>query len=59
MDQLRAASEPQDVNVTLGSSEAMLGVVAGLAALGIILVVVGIVLQRRFNRKLRARNRRN
>jgi uncharacterized iron-regulated membrane protein len=50
--------EAENVNVTLGSSEAMLGVVAGLATLGVILVVVGIVLQRRFNRKHRARNRR-
>jgi uncharacterized iron-regulated membrane protein len=58
MEQLRAESEPEDIEVTVGSSGAMLGVVAGLAALGIILVVAGFVLQRRFEKKHIKRNRR-
>jgi hypothetical protein len=37
----------------------MMGVVAGLATLGVVLVAVGIVLQRRFNRRHRVRNRRH
>jgi hypothetical protein len=58
LEQLQADRVPDAVNVTLGSSEAMLGVMAGLVTLGIIMVVAGVVLQRRFNRKHLKRNRR-
>jgi uncharacterized iron-regulated membrane protein len=58
MQQLRAEPVPQDVDVTIGSSGPMIGVMAGLATLVVLLVVAGIVLQRRFNKKHVKRNRR-
>lgn len=58
MEQLRAATEPVDMNVTVGSSEIMVFVLVGLGALFGILLVVGIVLQRRVNKKRTVRNRR-
>jgi hypothetical protein len=58
MEQLRADAVPDDIKVTVGSSEAMIGVIAGLVTLGVILVVVGVVLQRRYNKKRTKRNRR-
>jgi hypothetical protein len=58
MQQLRADPAPQDIDVTIGSSGGMLGVTVGLATLALILVVAGIVLQRRFNKKFIKRNRR-
>jgi hypothetical protein len=57
--QLRADPAPESVNVTLGSSDAMLGVILGLAALGIILIVTGVVLQRRFSKKHKKHVKRN
>jgi hypothetical protein len=58
MQQLRAEPTPQGIDVTIGSSGAMLGVMVGLATLVIVLVIAGIVLQRRFNKKFVKRNRR-
>lgn len=58
MQQLRAETAPKDIDVTIGSSGAMLGVVAGVSTLVIILVITSIILQRRFNKKYMKRNRR-
>jgi hypothetical protein len=58
LGQLRAATVPTETDVNFGSSGAMIYVVVGLAALVVILVVVGIVWQRQFDKKYRSRNRR-
>jgi hypothetical protein len=58
MEQLRAATVPTDLNVNIGSSGTMIYVIAGLAALVLILVIIGIVWQRKLDQKYRSRNRR-
>jgi len=61
MEQLRSATVPVDTNVNISSSGTMIYVMAGLAGLVVILVVIGIVWQRQFDkkqRKYRSRNRR-
>ncbi|KDR19037.1 hypothetical protein L798_06392 [Zootermopsis nevadensis] len=57
-EQLRAVPESDNVEVTFGLSDAMIYVTAGLTTLVAIMVVAGIVLQRRFDSRRRARNRR-
>jgi hypothetical protein len=58
MEQLRDANEPTERSVNIGSSEAMLFVLGGLAALVLILLIVGFVWQRQLHKKYRLRNRR-
>jgi hypothetical protein len=57
-EELRSASEPTVTNVNFGFSGIMIYVIAGLAALVLILVIVGIVWQRHFDRKYRSRRNR-
>jgi uncharacterized membrane protein YczE len=59
MEQLRAATEPTGMDVSVGFSTAMLGVVVGLGTIILILIIAGIIMQRRFLKKQRLRNRRN
>lgn len=59
MEQLRAANEGTDRNVSINSSWALLFVLAGLAMLVIGIVTVGIVWQRNLDKKYRSRNRRH
>lgn len=58
MEQLRVATEAADMTVTIGSSEVTLFILGGLAILAIILITVGLVMQRRLDKKHRLRNRR-
>ena len=58
MEQLRSATVPVDTNVNISSSGTMIYVMGGLAGLVLILVIIGIVWQRRLDRKYRSRNRR-
>jgi hypothetical protein len=58
MGQLRSATVPMDTDVNISSSGTMIYVIAGLAAVVLILLLVGIVWQRHFDKKYRSRNRR-
>ncbi|KAJ9594368.1 hypothetical protein L9F63_014210 [Diploptera punctata] len=58
-EKLRMMPEKEDnLEITLGVSGPMLAVVLSLAAVGAILLVLAVVLQRRYNSSRRTRNRR-
>jgi Leucine-rich repeat (LRR) protein len=57
-EQLRAATETTDTNIDVSSSGTMIYIIAGLGALVLILVIIGIVWQRHFDNKYRSRRNR-
>jgi len=58
LERLLAATEPADTSANIGFSGTVIYVMAGLAALVLILVIAGVVWQRHIDKKYRSRNRR-